>query len=389
MALPLYYNVRNVRVRWQVTLLSIVGIALVVAVFAALLSMTAGFETTLKSTGRQDNAIIVQRGSASELTSGVPLDQRNMILVDDRVARGANGQPLASWEWVIVMSLPKLADGQATNVTLRAVTPRAFEVRGGVKVTEGRTFTPGLDEVIVGRGLTGRIQGMRVGGTVKYQQKHFQIVGIFDSQGGAFESEIWGDFDTFGAIFQRGSGSNSLVLRMKDPARIADLDRWIRAQPQMQLQAVEERKYYEEQAGPLASILRILARFVAAIMGVGAVFGAMNTMYAIVAARTREIGTLRALGFSRRAVLGSFLIESVFLALIGGALGCLLALPMHGFSTGTGQTQSFSEIAFAFRITPEIVMTGLVFAVIMGVLGGLLPAFRAARLPITTALREA
>jgi ABC-type lipoprotein release transport system permease subunit len=389
MALPLSYNIRNVRVRWQVTLLSIVGIALVVAVFAALLSMSAGFETTLKSTGRQDNAMIVQRGSASELTSGVPLDQRNMILVDERVARGGDGQPLASWEWVIVVSLPKVTDGQPTNVTLRAVTGRAFEVRGGVKVAEGRSFTPGLDEVIVGRGLTGRIQGMRVGGTVKYQQKQLQIVGIFDSQGGAFESEIWGDFDTLGALFQRGSGSNSLVVRMKDPTRIADLDRWIRAQPQMQLQAVEERKYYEEQAGPLASILRILARFVAVIMGVGAVFGAMNTMYAIVAARTREIGTLRALGFSRRAVLGSFLIESVFLALVGGALGCLLAVPMHGFSTGTGQTQSFSEIAFAFRITPAIVVTGLVFAVIMGVLGGLLPAFRAARLPITAALREA
>jgi len=389
MALPLYYNVRNVRVRWQVTLLSIVGIALVVAVFAALLSMSAGFEATLKSTGRQDNAIIVQRGSASELTSGVPLDQRNMILVDDRVARGADGQPFASWEWVIVISLPKVADGQPTNVTLRAVTPRAFEVRGGVTVAEGRSFTPGLDEVIVGRGLTDRIQGMRVGGTVKYQQKRFQIVGIFDSRGGAFESEIWGDFDTLGALFQRGSGSNSLVVRMKDPAQIADLDRWIKAQPQMQLQAVEERKYYEEQAGPLASILRILARFVAFIMGVGAVFGAMNTMYAVVAARTREIGTLRALGFSRRAVLGSFLIESVFLALIGGVVGCLLAIPMHGFSTGTGQTQSFSEIAFAFRITPEIVTIGLAFALVMGLLGGLLPAFRAARMPITTALREA
>jgi putative ABC transport system permease protein len=388
-ALPLQYNIRNVRMRWQVNLLAIVGIALVVAVFAVLLSMSAGFEAALKSTGRRDNAIIVQRGSASELTSGVPLDQRNLILVDDRVARGPDGQPLASWEWVIVISLPKTTDGQPTNVTLRAVPPRGFEVRGGVQVTEGRSFTPGLDEVIVGRKLTGRIQGMKVGGTVKYQQKRFQIVGIFDSQGGAFESEIWGDFDTFGATFQRGSGSNSLVVRMKDPAQIPDLDRWIRAQPQMQLQAVEERKYYEEQAGPLASVLRNLAKFVAFIMGVGAVFGAMNTMYAIVAARTREIGTLRALGFSRRAILISFVLESVILASVGGVLGCLIAFPMNGFSTGTGQTQSFSEIAFSFRITPEIVLTGLAFAVIMGVIGGLLPALRGARLPITAALREA
>lgn len=389
MALPISYNLRNVRVRWQVTLLAISGIALVVAVFAVLMAMSEGFRAALRSTGRTDNAIIVQRGSASELTSGVPLDQRNQIIVDDRVARGPDGQPLASWEYVVVISLPKATDGMLTNVTLRAVTPRAFEVRGGIQVRDGRNFTPGLDEVIVGRKLTERIQGMHLGGTVKYQQKRFQIVGIFDSQGGAFESEVWGDYDTMGALFQRGPGSNSLVVRMKDPAQIAALDEWIRKQPQMQLQAVEERKYYEEQAGPLSSILRNLASFVAFVMGVGAVFGAMNTMYAIVAARTREIGTLRALGFSRRSILFSFVVESVFLAIIGGLIGCLLAIPMHGYSTGTGQTQSFSEIAFDFRMTPGIAMSGLAFAAIMGLIGGLLPAFRAARLPITTALREA
>ena len=377
------------RVRWQVTLLAVSGIALVVAVFAVLMSMSEGFRAALKSTGRTDNAIVVQRGSNSELTSGVPLDQRNMIMVDDRVARGSDGQPLASWELVVVVSLPKATDGSPTNVTLRAVPPRAVEVRGGIKVVEGRSFTPGLDEVIVGRKLTERIRGLHLGGTVKYQQRQLPIVGVFESQGGAFESEIWGDYDTFGAIFQRGSGSNSLVVRMKDPAAIPELDRWIRSQPQMQLQAVQERKYYEDQAGPLASILRILANGVAFIMGVGAVFGAMNTMYAIVAARTREIGTLRALGFSRRAILASFLIESVILALAGGALGCMLAFPMNGFSTGTGQTQSFSEIAFAFQITPGIVLTGMAFAAVMGVVGGLFPAFRGARLPITTALREA
>jgi putative ABC transport system permease protein len=389
MALPLYYNVRNVRVRWQVTLLAVGGISLVVAVFAVLMSMSEGFRAALRATGRTDNAIIVQRGSASELTSGVPLADRNMIIVDDRVARDEHGQPLASWEWVVVIGLPKTSDGLPTNVTLRAVTPRAFVVRGGIDVIEGRNFTPGLDEVIVGKRLVDRIQGMEVGKTVKYQQKELRVVGIFASRDGAFESEIWGDFDTLGAMFQRGAGSNSLVVRMKDAAAIPELDRWIRAQPQMQLQAVQERKYYEEQAGPLARTLRGLATFVAVVMGIGAVFGAINTMYAIVAARTREIGTLRALGFSRRAILLSFLIESVILAFIGGAIGCALAFPMNGFSTATGQTQSFSEIAFAFRLTPQILGTGLVFAVVMGVLGGLLPALRGARLPITSALREA
>jgi len=360
-----------------------------VAVFAVLMSMSAGFEAALRSTGRPDNAIVVQRGSGSELTSAVPLENRNMIVVDDRVARDAQGQPLASWELVVVVGLPRASDGQPANVTLRAVTPRGFEVRGGIRVVEGRAFRPGLDEVIVGRKLTTRIRGLELGGNVKYQQKLFKIVGFFESEGGAFESEIWGDYDTFAAIFQRGAGSNSLVVRMKDPAAIPELDRWIRGQPQMQLQAVGERKYYEEQAGPLARILRGLATFVAVVMGIGAVFGAINTMYAIVAARTREIGTLRALGFSRRAILASFLIESVILAVIGGAIGCLLAFPMNGFSTGTGQTQSFSEIAFAFRITPGIVLTGMSFAVVMGILGGLLPALRGARLPITSALRAA
>jgi len=310
-------------------------------------------------------------------------------MVDERVARDANGQPLASWEQVVVIGLPRIGDGQPANVTLRAVTPRAFEVRGGIRVVEGRSFTPGLDEVIVGRKLTKRIAGLAIGGDVKYQQKLFRIVGLFESEGAAFESEIWGDYDTFSAIFQRGGGSNSLVLRMKDPATIPELDRFVRAQPQMQLQALSERKYYEEQAGQLSKALSALANFVALVMGVGAVFGAINTMYAIVSARTREIGTLRALGFSRRSILTSFLIESVILAIVGGAIGCLLAFPMNGFSTGTGQTQSFSEIASNFRITPGIVLVGLGFAVAMGILGGLLPALRGARMPITSALREA
>ena len=389
MAVPISYNIRNVRQRWQVTLLAIVGIAMVVAVFTVIMSMSEGFRLALRATGRDDNAIIVQRGSASELTSGVPLDQRNQIIVDDRVARGADGQPLASWDWVIVISAPKVTDGQPTNVTFRAVPPKAYEVRGGIEVVEGRKYTPGLDEVIVGRRLTDRIQGMHLGGTVKYQKKEFKIVGIFTNDGGAFESEIWGDYDVIGALFQRGPGSNSLVVRMKDPQDIPALDRWIRDQPQMQLQALSERKYYADQAGPTAGALKGLASLVAIIMGIGAVFGAMNTMYAIVAARTREIGTLRALGFSRTSILLSFMMESIFLAVIAGVLGCLLAFPMNGFSTGTGQTQSFSEIAFAFQITPPILTIGMLFAVVMGVVGGLLPAWRGARMPITTALREA
>ena len=289
MAIPLSYNVRNVRVRWQVTLLAIVGIALVVAVFAVLMSMSEGFKAALRSTGRPDNAIVVQRGSSSEMTSGVPLADRNMIMVDERVARDANGQPLASWEQVVVIGLPRISDGQPANVTLRAVTQRAFEVRGGIKVVEGRSFTPGLDEVIVGRKLTKRIAGLAIGGNVKYQQKLFKIVGLFESEGAAFESEIWGDFDTFSAIFQRGGGSNSLVLRMKDPATIPELDRFVRAQPQMQLQALSERKYYEEQAGQLSRALSALANFVAVVMGlVGGLLPAVRAARLPITSALRE-----------------------------------------------------------------------------------------------------
>jgi putative ABC transport system permease protein len=388
MALPLSYNVRNVRTRWQVTLLAISGIALVVAVFTVLMAMSEGFAVALRATGRPGNAMIFQRGSGSELSSWVPLDQRNMIAVRDEVARGADGQPLASPEDVVVTNKTK-KDGEPTNISVRGVTPRAFEVRSGIKIVQGRMFTPGLYEVIVGEKIANRVQGLDIASAVRLQKHDWKVVGIFSSQGSAFESEIWGDAEVMGVDFGRTGGSNAMAVRLKPGADVASLDRWIRSNPQMQLQAVSEKKYYDDQAGPLAKILRILATSVAIIMGVGAVFGAMNTMYAIVAARTREIGTLRALGFSRRAILFSFVLESVTLALAGGAIGCLLAFPMNGYSTGTGQTQSFSEIAFAFRITPAIVTTALVFAVVMGVIGGLLPAFRAARLPITSALREA
>ena len=387
MALPISYNVRNVRNRWQVTLLAVSGIALVVAVFAVLMSMSEGFASALRSTGTDQNALVVQRGSASELTSWIPLDQRNMIVAHDVVARGADGAAMVSPE-IVVVTMKAKTDGEPTNVTIRGVTLKGQEVRGGIRIVQGRNYAPGLTEVIVGEKIATRVPGLALGSVVKLQKRDWTVVGLFTSRGGAFESEIWGDLDSVGQAFERTGGSNAMAVRLKEPGQVKALDAWIRANPQMQLQAVEERKYYEDQAGPLAKILRILATVVAVIMGIGAVFGAMNTMYAIVAARTREIGTLRALGFSRRAILFSFVVESMALALLGGIVGCLLALPMNGYSTGTGQTQSFSEIAFAFRVTPQIAALGIAFAVVMGLVGGLLPALRAARLPITTALRE-
>jgi ABC-type lipoprotein release transport system permease subunit len=386
MPLPLAYNVRNVRARWAVASLAVAGISLVVAVLAVLLAMAQGFRAALRGTGRDDNAIVVGRGSNSEVTSRVELKQRSAILDHAPALRGADGQPLASWEWVTVMALPRRSDGTRTNVVLRTLTPRAFLVRTGIRVVEGRLFTPGLEEVIVGRRIRERIRGLEIGTLIKYRKRRLHVVGVFESEGAAFESEVWGDYDTLGG--RRGTGSSSLVIRVSDRAQIAALDRWIRLQPNLPLRAVSERQYYEDQAGPVAKTIKLLGALVAVVMGIGAVFAAMNTMYRIVAVRTREIGTLRALGFSRRAILLSLVIESTLLGTAGGAIGCLLATTLHGYSTSTSNLQSFSEVAFAFRITPEIVAASLLFATTMGVLGGLLPALRAARLPIAAAVRE-
>jgi len=387
MTLPLSYNVRSLLVRWRVTLLAIGGIALVVTVLVVLSAMSNGFATALAATGDPRNGIVVQRGSGSELTSFFSREHRNLLEVDARIARDAAGAPMVSPEIVIVANLKRRIDDAPTNITVRGVTPKAFEVRNGIRIVAGRNFTPGLNEIIVGQKLTVRLQGVELGAEIPIQRPRWKVVGVFTAEGSAFESEIWGDYDVMGPAFLRGGGQNSLTVRLVDPSKRADFDKEIRENPQMQLQMDGERDYYTNQSGPVTGPLLALAIFVSVVMGIGAVFGAMNTMYAIVAARTREIGTLRALGFSRLSILTSFLIESVFLALVGGVLGCLLAFPMNGFTTGTGQTASFSEVAFAFRITGGSLLAGMIFAVAMGFLGGLLPGLRAARMTITTALR--
>jgi putative ABC transport system permease protein len=388
MALPLSYNVRNLRSRWKVTLLAIFGIALVVAAFVTILSMARGFNIALSSTGSDSNAIVTQRGSMSELSSWMNISAANLVAVDPRIARGDDGKPLASCEVVVITARPTKGTGYPTNITFRGVPPRSFQVRNGIKVVEGRMFTPGLFEVIVGKKIADRVQGLEVGSTIPIQRKNWKVVGQFTADGSSFESEIWGDYDAMAPAIGRNGGCESLTVRLTNPALLAGFDKDLRANPQFQLQADGEKKYYENLAGPTAGALMGLAAFVAIVMGIGAVFGAMNTMYAIVSQRTREIGTLRALGFSRLSILSSFVMESVLLAIVGGVLGCLVALPMNGFTAATG-TNAFSELAFAFRVTPQLLIIGMIFAVLMGIVGGLLPALRASRLPITTALREA
>ena len=389
MALPLSYNIRNLRQRWKVTLLAILGIGLVVAVFVTLLAMENGFRIALRSTGSPLNGIVTQRGSMSELTSWINIGDANVIMVDPRVARDSDGKPMASCEVVILTTRPRRSDNQPANITFRGVSPEGFKVRSNVKIVEGRNFTPGLYEAIVGKKIADRVTGLNIGDTFSVKKHDFKIVGLFTADGSSFESEIWGDYDAMAPAIDRNGGCESLTLRLSNPATLAAFDKEVRANPRVQLQIDSEPKYYENLAGPTAAALLGLAGFVGVVMGIGAVFGAMNTMYAIVSQRTREIGTLRALGFSRVSILLSFVLESVLLALIGGILGCLAAFAMNGYTAGTGQTASFSELAFAFKITPPVLVFGLVFAVLMGFVGGLLPAFRAARMPITRALREA
>jgi putative ABC transport system permease protein len=388
MALPITYNVRNLFVRWKVTLLAICGIGLVVVVFLALLSMYSGFRLALSSTGSTRNAIVTLQGSASELTSALTVEHANLISVDSRVARGSDGKPLASPEIVMIINQPRRETELATNVTVRAVTQKAFEVRNEIKIVEGRNFKPGLYEIIVGKHIQERVSGLDLGSKVDIMQHSFTVVGVFTADNSSFESEVWGDFDAMGPAFNRGGTASSLTVRLADPKTLDAFNDWIKGNPQFQLEMKQERQYYEDQAGPVSKALLGLAIFVSLVMGIGAVFGAMNTMYAIVAARTREIGTLRALGFSRFSILFTFVLEAVFLALIGGLIGCLLAFPANGVTAGTGGP-NFSELAFAFRLTLVDLGAGLAFAVVMGIIGGLLPAFRAAKLPITTALREA
>jgi putative ABC transport system permease protein len=389
MALPIRYNIRNLGQRWKVTLLAIFGIALVVSAVVVIASMSAGFSAALRSTGSDNNAIVTQRGSLSELTSWINIGNAQTIMTDPRIARDSSGTPMASCEVVVIASKPKKTDNQATNITLRGVTPEAFKVRTGINLVEGRMFSPGVFEVIAGKKISDRVRGLNVGDTIRVQRKEFKVVGLFTADGSSFESEMWGDYNALGPAVGRNGGCESLTVRLTNPAMLSSFDKDLRANPQIQVQADSERAYYANQAGGVATALKILAAFVGIVMGIGAVFGAMNTMYAIVSQRTREIGTLRALGFSRFSILLSFVMESVLLAFIGGVLGCLIAIPMNGFTAGTGQTQSFSELAFAFKITPEIVLVGLSFAVLMGLVGGLLPALRASRMPITKALREA
>ncbi len=387
MRLPLQYNLRNLVVRRAMTLMTAGGIALVVAVLVLTLALAHGFSATLVATGRADNAMIVRGGATSEMMSSVTRETARVVAADPAVARGADGEPLALPELVVLVNLVRRSDPTlSSNVTVRGVDPRVLDLRPEIQLREGRLFRPGLDEVVVGRGLGARFAGCRLGEIIRMGGRDWHVVGVFDAGGSGFDSEIWGDCEVFLPVFER-SGYSSLTVRLRDVALLPALQARLEADPRLQVEARIEREYYRAQSGQLAAVIRALGLFLVVVMAAGAVFGALNTMYAAVGSRSREIATLLALGFPPRAILASFLVESVLLCLIGGVLGCLLALPVHGVSTGTTNWSSFSEVAFEFRLTPGILATGLLTSVLLGLVGGWFPARAAARHQVSEALR--
>jgi len=386
-ALPITYSLGSLGVRWRSTLLAVVGIALVVGVFVALLSMASGFRLALRASGSAANAIVLQKGALSELGSSFSGAAGDTVADDPRVEHSPDGAALASPELVLVVALARRSDGQLTNLGIRGVTPAAFNLRRGVALLEGRRPHEGLSEIIVGRRAQRLIQGLEVGSRISLLRHPFEVVGVFSDEGSSFESELWGDFAAMASAFNRPGTESSLTVRLRDPQTLPAFDRDLRASLQYPLTMTGERDYYEGQAGRLVGFLRSLAVFVGVVTGIGAVFAAMNTMYAIVASRAREVGTLRALGFSRSAVLMAFVLEGLTLAMAGGLLGCLLSLLTNGLSGSAWA--SLGDISFAFRVTPADLGYGLLFAAAMGITGSLLPASRAARLPLVVALRRA
>ncbi len=386
MALPLSYNLRNIVQRPVSTLTTAVGVALTVSILIGALALAAGFQQAMKRSGDPRNAFCVRKGADGEISSGVTRDAANIIAALPDVAAGPGGRPLASPEVVVVNNRPRRGLSGNSNLTVRGIDPAALALRSGVKITEGRMFAPGTAEIVVGERVAPRFGGCEVGGTMRFGQRDFTVVGHFSAAGASFESEIWGDNAVLMPVF-RGEVFQSVTFRMKDPARFAQLKRRIENDPRIGVDVYTESDWYARQSELLANLIRGLGIFITLVMGVGAVFGAMNTMFAAVGARTREIATLLVLGFSPFAIMVSFMVESVLIALLGGVLGCLFALPINGITTSTTNFSSFSESAFAFRVGPPELVGGLIFAALLGVIGGFLPSLRAARQPIARTLR--
>ena len=388
MKIPFVYNVRSVTQRPVSTALTALGIGLVVAVFVAMLALANGFVAALVKTGSSDNVLLLRRGADSEMSSSIAREAISIISASPHIATGADGRPMVSPETYIVLNIRRTGGDEfaVANVVARGVSDKAFEVRRNIKVIEGRRFASGQSEICVGSKLAGRFANVNVGDVLRFSNRNWTVVCRFTADGSSFESEIWGENEQFQSVF-RGGSFQDVAFRLKDPAGFEDAKRAFLADQRIQVDAHRESEFYASQSQLLGSLLRFLAIMITSIMAVGAVFGAVNTMYAAVSSRTPEIAVLLTLGFHPRSVLASFLTESALIAFVGGIVGCLLALPINGVVTSTTNWASFSEIAFAFRVTPKLLLSGILFAVVMGVVGGFFPARRASKLPVIQALR--
>ncbi|MFO0829495.1 MAG: ABC transporter permease [Phycisphaerales bacterium] len=382
------FNLRTLPERRGAALSAIVGIAGVVAVLVGVLSIAEGFRAAMSVTGPDDIAIVLRSSADSEMTSGLSREETRLIVDAPGVARGPQG-PLASAELFVMINLPKRSTGTDANVPLRGVERAAGAVRGNVAFVEGRDFEPGRNEVVVGAGAARAFAGLDLGKTIRMGQNEWKVVGIFTGGGGSAESEIWTDAAVLQPAYQRGDSFQSVYAKLASPESFAQFKDALTADPRLKVKVLRQGEYLADQSTMLTSFIRGLGVFIAGLMALGAVFGALNTMYSAVAGRTREIATLRALGFGATPVILSVMFESLVLALLGGALGAAVAyFAFDGFKASTINWQTFSQVAFAFAVTPSLLATAIAWAAVIGLLGGLFPAVRAARLPIANALRE-
>ena len=387
MAIPVTYNLLSAKERWTSSVVAVLGIAGTVGVFVAMLALARGFKATLVSSGQPQNAIVQRSGADNEMTSAITLDDVRIVEEAPQLERNASG-PLVSPEVVVIAAIPmRGSDGEA-NVQIRGVQPRVLAVRDRVRIVEGRFLTPGLAEAVVGRGARDAYMGLDVGATVRIGAGTWTIVGVFDAKGTAFDSEVWADAAILNGFYQRPpSIFQSATVRLRSADDFQAFEATLKGDPRLNLQTLREQAYYDKQSQLVTTLITVLGSLVAAVMALGAVFGALNTMYSAVSERAREIAVLRAIGFGGAAIVLSFFVESLIIAFVGGLVGCVAVLPINGLTTGTINWQTFSHLAFAFRITPDLMALGMVFALVMGAVGGLPPAIRAARANVAHTLR--
>jgi putative ABC transport system permease protein len=388
MAIPIVYNLRSVRARWVSAIVAVLGIAGTVGVFVAMLSLARGFKATVVGSGSAENALIRRAGATGEIDGSVPLEQVRVIQDAPGIARDGD-QPLVSPEVVVIAAFPLKATGTDANVQVRGVSANALKVRKNIHMAQGRFFEPGINELIVGKNVPSTYAGLNLGDTIRFGGGDWKVVGEFDAGGSSFDSEVWCDARVLSQVYKRPENLfSSITARLTSPAALSQLKDALSADPRMQVQVDREIDYYEKQSRGLTTLITVLGTMVAGVMGIGAIFGALNTMYSAVSERSREIATMRAIGFGAAAIIFSFIFEALFISLIGGLVGCAAVLPLNGFTTSTMNMQTFSHLAFAFKITPILLAIGIGFALLMGLVGGVPPAIRAARRPVVLALRE-